>query len=162
MIIKLTKTNKRRNFMTEIRQKLAELPQEEREQLIKEAQEAGLNSTQIANWYVDTLKAKIAAKKEKNNTAADAAATKTEDQKDNAAALAADKKSDDAADKTSAPESEADIDPTAEAEELDKDVESKAPAKQKAEPDRIAICHICRGKVINGKCTECGFEISRK
>ena len=53
--------------MSEQRQKLADLPQNEKEQLIKEAQGVGLNSTQIANWYVDTLRAKIDKKKQKQD-----------------------------------------------------------------------------------------------
>lgn len=46
--------------MTE-RQKVADLPQEEREQLIKRAADAGIRNAMIATWYVDTLEAKIAA-----------------------------------------------------------------------------------------------------
>ena len=148
----------RRNFMSEQRQKLADLPQNEKEQLIKEAQEVGLNSTQIANWYVDTLRAKIDEKKQKQDAAAPVAdaTEKTEDQ-------AADTKSDDAAD-------EPVIDPKAEAAELDKDVEPAAPkaprtqnkAQKTAEPEVVTICHICRSKVVNGKCTGCGFEISKR
>lgn len=155
--------------MTEQRQKLADLPQEEREQLIKEAQDAGLNSTQIANWYVDTLRAKIADKKQKQNAAADKADAE-KNKADNAAAPAEDAKADDAADKADAPADVSDIDPNAEAEDLDKDVEPAAPktpakqnkAQKSAEPDVVTICHICRSKVVNGKCTGCGFEIAKR
>lgn len=44
--------------MTE-RQKVADLPQEEREQLIKRAADAGIRNAMIATWYVDTLEAKL-------------------------------------------------------------------------------------------------------
>lgn len=155
--------------MTEQRQKLADLPQDEREQLIKEAQDAGLNSTQIANWYVDTLRAKIADKKQKQDAAADKADAE-KNKADNAAAPAEDAKADDAADKADTPADVSDIDPNAEAADLDKDVEPaapKTPAKQNkapknAEPDVVTICHICRSKVVNGKCTGCGFEIAKR
>ena len=151
--------------MSEQRQKLADLPQNEKEQLIKEAQGVGLNSTQIANWYVDTLRAKIDEKKQKQDAAAPAA-----DATEKTEAQAADTKSDDAADEPEAPADNTVIDPKAEAAELDKDVEPAAPkapktqnkAQKAAEPERVTICHICRSKVINGKCTGCGFEISKR
>lgn len=134
--------------MTE-RQKVADLPQEEREQLIQRASDAGIKNAMIATWYVDTLEAKIAA----------AATKKDEDQG-----------SDDEQKTNETPADAADIDPAAEANELDKDTEPPAPAAQKQQkkaakntkPQRVTICHICRSKVIDGKCTGCDFDISKR
>lgn len=160
--------------MTDQRQKLADLSKDEREQLIKEAQDVGLSSTLIANWYVDTLRAKIEEKKQ--NQAADTddavAAEKPTDQTDaEAADQTADTDDEKEPDNTEAPSSTAEIDPAKEAAELDKDVEPPAPVKtaktkqstnNKTADADYKICHICRGKVINGKCTQCGFEISKR
>ncbi len=163
--------------MTE-RQKVADLPQEEREQLLKRATDAGIKNAMIATWYVDTLEAKIAAATAKKDEApADDAAPGTDKSQQ------IDEQADDQDDETPAddapkadetPADVSDIDPKAEAEQLDKDVEPPvpvtAPASQKANTKAaketssqvVKICHICRGKVINGKCNSCGFEISKR
>lgn len=163
--------------MTE-RQKVADLPQEEREQLIKRAADAGIRNAMIATWYVDTLEAKIAAATaKKNETPADDAAPGTDgsQQKDEQADDQDDETpADDAPKADETPADVSGIDPKAEAEQLDKDIDPPAPvtapASQKAKTKAakeissqvVKICHICRGKVINGKCSSCGFEISKR
>lgn len=165
--------------MTE-RQKVADLPQEEREKLIQRAADAGIKNAMIATWYVDTLEAKIAAatdKKAEEQGSDDAAPGADESQQTDGQVDDQDDESDAPADdgqKTdTTPDDTSEIDPNAEAEELDKDVEPpapvvKTPAAPKAKvtkeskPQKVTICHICRGKVINGKCSECGFDISKR
>lgn len=163
--------------MTE-RQKVADLPQEEREQLIKRAADAGIRNTMIATWYVDTLEAKIAAAiAKKNETPADDATPGTDgsQQKDEQADDQDNETpADDAPKADETPADVSGIDPKAEAEQLDKDIDPPAPvtapASQKAKikaakeisSQVVKICHICRGKVINGKCSSCGFEISKR
>lgn len=168
--------------MTE-RQKVADLPQEERELLLKRATDAGIRNAMIATWYVDTLEAKIAA----------ATAKKDEGQGSDDAAPGADKsqqayeQAEEQDDETPTDEEQkadetltdvSDINPKTEADELDKDVEPPAPVAatpvtkttqtkaakttKEANLQVVKICHICRGKVINGKCTSCGFEISKR
>ncbi len=156
--------------MTTERLKVSELPQEEREKLIKRAADAGIKNSMIATWYVDTLEAKIAAATAKKNEeqGSDDAAPGTDESQQT------DEQTDDQNDDTQTPaddeqkDDEAPADPGAETEELDNDVEPPAPAAQKtratqnSKPQRVTICHICRGKVINGKCSGCGFDISKR
>lgn len=120
--------------MTEERQKLANLPKEERDQLIKEAQSVGLKSTVIANWYVDTLHTKIEELKQKQ---ADSKPTPPENKPDTK-------------------------NETQENKPEEKKPTPPAKENKKATADVVKICHICRGKVINGKCTQCGFEIAKR
>ena len=117
--------------MTE-RQKVADLPQEEREQLIKRAADAGIRNAMIATWYVDTLEAKIAAATaKKNETPADDAAPGTDESQQTD-------------------------------EQTDDQDDEKTKAAKETSSQVVKICHICRGKVINGKCSSCGFEISKR
>lgn len=139
--------------MTE-RQKVADLPQEEREQLIKRAADAGIRNAMIATWYVDTLEAKIAAATaKKNETPADDAAPGTDESQQT------DEQTDDQDDETPA-----DNAPKADEAPVTAPASQKAKTKAAKETSSqvVKICHICRGKVINGKCSSCGFEISKR
>lgn len=163
------------------RLKVADLPQEEREQLLQRASDAGIKNAMIATWYVDTLEAKIAAaaKPKDEQTPADADQKGDADTSDTDESSTEDAEQDDEqtpAD-TETPADVSEIDPTTEADDLDEDVEPAVPvvkeiqASKKAKnkkatitekPQKVAICHICRGKVINGKCVDCGFCISKR
>ncbi len=98
--------------------KVKDLPQEQREQLLNEAKEKGININFCMGWTVDTLKDKIAATVAKNENGDEAKA-----------------------EETPAEETKAD--------------EAKAPANTQ----KAYICHICRSKVIDGKCTGCGYSL---
>jgi len=157
--------------------KVADLPQAERDELIKQAQDAGINNAMMANWYVDTLKSKIAEAIAKKGAGADqadesevdeSADGQTDEQADAADESTDEQSNDTGADEQSDDQADGDEpDLTQESKDLNKDTEQPPVTKgkqtaKKAKDVKIAICHICRSKVINGKCTGCGFEISKR
>ena len=118
--------------------KVKDLPQEQREQLLNEAKEKGININFCMGWTVDTLKDKIAATVAKNENGDEAKAEETPAEETKADEVKADEAK---AEETPAEETKAD--------------EAKAPANTQ----KAYICHICRSKVIDGKCTGCGYSL---
>lgn len=161
--------------MTE-RQKVADLPQDEKEQLLKRAADAGIKNAMIATWYVDTLEAKIAAKKSEKNAEQSGDGQKSDDTSSGTDEDQQNKQQDDESETPVDDEQKTDetpADPGTEADELNKDVEPPAPVistpeacqskvTKESKLQKITICHICRAKVINGKCSGCGFDISKR
>ena len=123
--------------------KVKDLPQEQREQLLNEAKEKGININFCMGWTVDTLKDKIAATVAKNENGDEAKAEETPAEETKADEVKADeaKAEETPAEETKADEAKAD--------------EAKAPANTQ----KAYICHICRSKVIDGKCTGCGYSL---
>ena len=118
--------------------KVKDLPQEQREQLLNEAKEKGININFCMGWTVDTLKDKIAATVAKNENGDEAKAEETP------------------AEETKADEAKAD---EAKAEETPAEETKTDEAKAPANTQKAYICHICRSKVIDGKCTGCGYSL---
>ena len=123
--------------------KVKDLPQEQREQLLNEAKEKGININFCMGWTVDTLKDKIAATVAKNENGDEAKAEETPAEETKADEVKADeaKAEETPAEETKADEAKAD--------------EAKAPANTQ----KAYICHICRSKVIDGKCTGCDYSL---
>ena len=153
--------------------KVKDLPQEQREQLLNEAKEKGININFCMGWTVDTLKDKIAATVAKNENGDEAKAEETpaeETKADEAKAeetpaeetKADEAKADEAkaeetpAEETKADEAKAD---EAKAEETPAEETKTDEAKAPANTQKAYICHICRSKVIDGKCTGCGYSL---
>ena len=118
--------------------KVKDLPQEQREQLLNEAKEKGININFCMGWTVDTLKDKIAATVAKNENGDEAKAEETP------------------AEETKVEEAKAD---EAKAEETPAEETKADEAKAPANTQKAYICHICRSKVIDGKCTGCGYSL---
>ena len=118
--------------------KVKDLPQEQREQLLNEAKEKGININFCMGWTVDTLKDKIAATVAKNENGDEAKAEETP------------------AEETKVEEAKAD---EAKAEETPAEETKTDEAKAPANTQKAYICHICRSKVIDGKCTGCGYSL---
>ena len=153
--------------------KVKDLPQEQREQLLNEAKEKGININFCMGWTVDTLKDKIAATVAKNENGDEAKAEETpaeETKADEAKAeetpaeetKADEAKADEAkAEETPAEETKADVAKAdeAKAEETPAEETKADVAKAPANTQKAYICHICRSKVIDGKCTGCGYSL---
>ena len=135
--------------------KVSELPKEEQQALISEANALGLRGV-LTTWGVETLKAKIEELKKKQAEAEQSGESTPDETK---AFLKGE---------TDELPPEAEEISNEEAEKLAADVKTPAPALEskkagntpvKKENKKIPICHICRSKVIDGKCTGCGFEL---
>lgn len=128
--------------MTE-KMKVSELPENEQDALINEAKELNVRGVINAKtWCVDTLKAKIAEAKANQAPPAD----------DN----------DDKNDSGNSDETHVQED-----QQTSYDNPDTLPVKQEIASTRktakkVLICHICRSKVENGKCTGCGFEVFKQ
>lgn len=129
--------------------KVQDLSKEEQEKLVQEAYSVGLRG-QFAGWGVETLKNKIAEKREQqngNNT--DVTPTEDGDGNDTENTTETDKNDENNSNET--PDNVGQDN----AEETGKTVEAKTDKKGV----KNGICHICRSVVIDGKCTGCGFEV---
>lgn len=148
--------------------KVQDLPKEEQEKLMAEAQAVGIRGI-VAGWGVETLKNKIAEEKAKLNeqkpeenegeviVAGDGGVHNvpeetpaTDEQKAEETPATDEQK----AEETPAADENANVEETPE-ENKDEQPEEK----EEKEIVRNGICHICRSEVINGKCTGCGFEL---
>lgn len=148
--------------------KVQDLPKEEQEKLMAEAQAVGIRGI-VAGWGVETLKNKIAEEKAKLNeqkpeenegeviVAGDGGVHNvpeetpaTDEQKAEETPTNDEQK----AEETPAADENANVEETPE-ENKDKQPEEK----EEKEIVSNGICHICRSEVINGKCTGCGFEL---
>ena len=138
--------------------KVKDLPQEQREQLLNEAKEKGININFCMGWTVDTLKDKIAATVAKNENGDEAKAEETPAEETKADEAKADeaKAEETPAEETKADEAKAD---EAKAEETPAEETKADEAKAPANTQKAYICHICRSKVIDGKCTGCGYSL---
>ena len=143
--------------------KVKDLPQEQREQLLNEAKEKGININFCMGWTVDTLKDKIAATVAKNENGDEAKAEETPAEETKADEAKADeaKAEETPAEETKADEVKADEAKAEEtpAEETKADEAKADEAKAPANTQKAYICHICRSKVIDGKCTGCGYSL---
>ena len=138
--------------------KVKDLPQEQREQLLNEAKEKGININFCMGWTVDTLKDKIAATVAKNENGDEAKAEETPAEETKAEEAKADeaKAEETPAEETKVEEAKAD---EAKAEETPAEETKADEAKAPANTQKAYICHICRSKVIDGKCTGCGYSL---
>lgn len=154
--------------MSDEKTKVADLPQDEQDALINEAKELDVRGF-YGQMKVTTLKAKIeeakAAKANGENEqepAADEQAPANDEQNtdngeqntENDEQSNGENEQEPAADEPAADEKEEPAAP-----KVNKGSQ-RAYAKEKdAAPAKAKICHICRSKVVNGKCTGCGFEL---
>ena len=138
--------------------KVKDLPQEQREQLLNEAKEKGININFCMGWTVDTLKDKIAATVAKNENGDEAKAEETPAEETKVEEAKADeaKAEETPAEETKVEEAKAD---EAKAEETPAEETKADEAKAPANTQKAYICHICRSKVIDGKCTGCGYSL---
>jgi len=148
--------------MSEQKTKVADLPQNEQDALINEAKELDVRGLYTA-MNVETLQRKIAdaraAKNGEQTPAADEQDTENNEQNN------VNGEQEPAADEQNAEN----VEQTPAADEPEKEEtapqvekgEQRAYAKEKdaAPAVKVKICHICRSKVVNGKCTGCGFEL---
>lgn len=150
--------------MSDEKTKVSDLPQEEQDALINEAKEFEVRGL-YAQMKVTTLKAKIEeakAAKENGGNEQEPAANKQAPANDEQNADNGEQNTEN--DEQSNGENEQKEPATDEKEEPAAPKVSKgtqrAYAKEKdAAPAKTKICHICRSKVVNGKCTGCGFEL---
>ncbi len=154
--------------MSDEKTKVADLPQDEQDALINEAKELDVRGF-YGQMKVTTLKAKIeeakAAKANGENEQEPAAdeqapandepnADNGEQNTENDEQSNGENEQEPAADEPAADEKEEPAAP-----KVNKGSQ-RAYAKEKdAAPAKAKICHICRSKVVNGKCTGCGFEL---
>ena len=149
--------------------KVSELPKEEQQALISEANALGLRGV-LTTWGVETLKAKIeelknaqtGAEQSGESTIAEVPAENTENQEadDEAKAFLNGESDELPSDAEEITDKEAEQLQTTDAPAPVNENEPKLPPveNKKVENKKSQICHICRSKVINGKCTGCGFE----
>ena len=154
--------------MSDEKTKVADLPQDEQDALINEAKELNVRGL-YHTMKVDTLKAKIEEAKaaqangeNEQEPAADEQAPANDEQNadngeqntENDEQSNGENEQEPAADEPTADEKEEPAAP-----KVNKGSQ-RAYAKEKdAAPAKAKICHICRSKVVNGKCTGCGFEL---
>lgn len=168
------------------KQKVSDLPKEEQDALLNEAKEAGLRMGLVQSWTVETLKKNIQKAKEANGNNGEQTGdsneehskdeeTSTEAQTENEAPVnepTDDENSTNDGDGNEeqtgdgeAPEDEGSTEENNEEPEDAPPAETPAPATPKQKTKKVEkekktyICHICRSKVIDGKCTGCGFSI---
>ena len=137
--------------------KVQDLPKEEQEKLMAEAQAVGIRGI-VAGWGVETLKNKIAEEKAKLNE-------QKPEENEGEVIVAGDggvhnvPEETPATDEQKVEETPA-TDENANVEETPEENKDEQPKeKEEKEIVRNGICHICRSEVINGKCTGCGFEL---
>lgn len=137
--------------------KVQDLPKEEQEKLMAEAQAVGIRGI-VAGWGVETLKNKIAEEKARLNE-------QKPEENEGEVIVAGDggvhnvPEETPATDEQKAEETPA-ADENANVEETPEENKDEQPEeKEEKEIVRNGICHICRSEVINGKCTGCGFEL---
>lgn len=167
--------------------KVSELPKEEQQALISEANALGLRGV-LTTWGVETLKAKIeelknaqtGAEQSGESTTAEVPAENTENQEaeqetqpeensipegvsDEAKAFLNGESDELPSDAEEITDKEAEQLQTTDAPAPVNENEPKLPPveNKKVENKKSQICHICRSKVINGKCTGCGFEFTK-
>ena len=137
--------------------KVQDLPKEEQEKLMAEAQAVGIRGI-VAGWGVETLKNKIAEEKAKLNE-------QKPEENEGEVIVAGDGGVHNVPEETPATgeqkaEETPDADENANVEETPEENKDEQPKeKEEKEIVRNGICHICRSEVINGKCTGCGFEL---
>jgi hypothetical protein len=142
--------------------KVADLPQDEQDKLLNEARELNIKGL-VHTWNVETLQKKINEAKAKQTPAADEQTpaadeqTPATDEQTPAAdeqTPAADEQTPAADEQTPATDEQAPATP-----KIEKGKEQAYIKEPEVKPLKVKICHICRSKVINGKCTGCGFEL---
>lgn len=162
--------------------KVSELPKEEQQALISEANALGLRGV-LTTWGVETLKAKIeelknaqtGAEQSGESTTAEVPAENTENQEaeqetqpeensipegvsDEAKAFLNGESDELPPDAEEITDKEAEQMQTADDSVGKKEPKLPPVENKKVENKKSQICHICRSKVIDGKCTGCGFE----
>lgn len=147
--------------------KVADLPQDERDALINEAKEWNIRGI-YDTWNVDTLKSKIAAAKAaKGNGSSETPVNKNVN-----AGTNTENNVDEKTSETVEQNGNNDEKNSVRADDENKEEKPKPPnvAKNKGQAyiqpakksvEKTKICHICRSKVINSKCTGCGFELKK-
>lgn len=142
--------------MSDEKTKVADLPQDEQDALINEAKELDVRGF-YGQMKVTTLKAKIEeAKAAKANGENEQAPANDEQNADNGEQNT---ENDEQSNGENEQEPAADEKEEPAAPKVNKGSQ-RAYAKEKdAAPAKAKICHICRSKVVNGKCTGCGFEL---
>ena len=137
--------------------KVQDLPKEEQEKLMAEAQAVGIRGI-VAGWGVETLKNKIAEEKAKLNE-------QKPEENEGEVIVAGDSGVHNVPEETPATDEQKSeetpaADENANVEETPEENKDEQPEeKEEKEIVRNGICHICRSEVINGKCTGCGFEL---
>lgn len=151
--------------------KVGELPKAEQDALINEAKELNIRGiVQAQMWGVETLKKKINEAKAAQNPPQEKQEENDlgNDDENNSESV-----NENQTDTTEENHEENDIgnDDENNNESTDKNENTKAtqiikpvskpvPTKVEEQPKtKTYICHICRSKVENGKCTGCGFEV---
>lgn len=158
------------------KQKVSDLPKEEQDALLNEAKEAGLRMGLVQGWTVETLKKRIEEAKAskqpegESETDGEAPVTKEPTEGDEGDGETPEEETIEDGEENGngenpkeevttenegetpeeAPPVETPVTPT----QAKKVVEAKEP-----EEEKTYICHICRSKVIKGKCTGCGFSV---
>lgn len=147
--------------------KVSDLSKEEQEKILRDAADVGLKGV-FDNWGVEKLKKKIEAMKNmqnkdnSENTDKIPAENKEEntsentdnDSEENKEENASENAGDDSEENKEENTSENAGDDSAENKEENTYEENLKPEK----PEKVGICHICRSKVINGKCSGCGYQ----
>ncbi|HIS88923.1 TPA: hypothetical protein IAA87_05840 [Candidatus Avigastranaerophilus faecigallinarum] len=147
--------------------KVSDLSKEEQEKILRDAADVGLKGV-FDNWGVEKLKKRIEAMKniqnkdnsentdkipvenKEENVSENAGDDSEENKEENASENAGDDSEENKEENTS----ENAGDDSAENKEENTYEENLKPEK----PEKAGICHICRSKVINGKCSGCGYQ----
>ena len=131
--------------------KVSDLSKEEQEKILRDAADVGLKGV-FDNWGVEKLKKRIEAMKNMQNKDNSENTDKipVENKEENASENAGDDSEENKEENTS----ENAGDDSAENKEENTYEENLKPEK----PEKAGICHICRSKVINGKCSGCGYQ----
>ncbi len=131
--------------------KVSDLSKEEQEKILRDAADVGLKGV-FDNWGVEKLKKKIEAMKNMQNKDNSENTDKipVENKEENVSENAGDDSEENKEENTS----ENAGNDSAENKEENTYEENLKPEK----PEKVGICHICRSKVINGKCSGCGYQ----
>ena len=137
------------------KQKIADLPKEEQEKItaqLKELQIRGVYSTFTVEKAQELIK-----KAQENGENADAESEENgnaQNDAQDAENTPEDQKDDDAQENAENDESESEKTPA-------KSEKKVAKVKEEPKPEKVLKCHICLSRVIDGKCTGCGFELRK-
>lgn len=161
--------------MSEQKQKVSDLPENEQKEIIAEAYAVGLKGFNFTSYKVETLKEKIAEAKANLGQQKDEQNDSNDEQNAENVNNDEENKSDEsipeeASDETKAflngetdelPEG-AEVITEDEAQKLEQKADEPIPGEKlptKEEPRKVnGICHICGSKVVEGVCTGCGFK----
>ena len=147
--------------------KVSDLSKEEQEKILRDAADVGLKGV-FDNWGVEKLKKRIEAMKNMQNKdnsentdkipvenkEENASENAGDDSEENKEENTSENAGDDSEENKEENTSENAGDDSAENKEENTYEENLKPEK----PEKAGICHICRSKVINGKCSGCGYQ----